>query len=363
MPGKVVRGAYDDYAIERVIQKLSDLIGSHPNLSFSEIAEQISDWRGIRFHREYFVRLRRYSLNDAHIDTIVEWIVQHHDEKFRSKLTPDALFAEVGESSRDFYFHHAQHDTYEAWEEEVLRAFAGVYVCAPANDRNSYLPVSLLRRFFADHAGASPTTLAKRAIDIKQYIMERSILILRPTATGYYHAAEFPMSLLFPAQLVTFDMKMVYEGVGIASGNSIRIFLRECLSRVGKTHSILIRPKGSVEAANPLGISINVAGEVRSEVRADWQALAADDLAHLKQEFAETEALDFHLSGTCQVDVSPVPDLRNRVQMTFARECVYHPKPAGFLRESDMHLVLSDGDKRLEIERIITNPLAVGSLR
>ncbi|MBN9304888.1 MAG: hypothetical protein BGO82_10740 [Devosia sp. 67-54] len=362
MPQKVLKGDYDVYALQRIIQKLSDLVRSHPNLSLSQIAERISAWASQPFHREYLGRLRAYSLNDAHINTIVEWIVEFHDPDFRKKLTPEAIFGVVGEASRDFYFHFSQIDPFEAWEQEVFNAFAGIYICAPADDRNSYLPMPVLRRFFADPDAFPPDVRVKRALDIKQYVSERSILVLRAMPIGYYHAAEFPMSLLFPPGFAPLDVKMVYEGIGIASGNSVRVFLRECLSRVGKSHSILIHPKGRVEEANPRSISINVGGNVRNEVRADWEKLSDDDLRHLRAEFAETIALGHHLAGTAQIELSPLPNVKNRVEMTFTRDQVYHRKPPDFLRHGDLHFIRPDIENRDEIARIVDNPLAVGAL-
>lgn len=362
MPQKVLKGDYDDYALQRIIQKLDDLVRSRPNLSMSQIAERISASASQPFYREYLVRLRAYSLNDAHINTIVEWIVKFDDPDFRKKLTPEAIFGEVGSASRDFYFHFSQIDRFEAWEQEVFNAFAGIYICAPADDRNSYLPMPVLRRFFADVDAFPPDQRAKRALDIKQYISERSILVLRAMQIGYYHAAEFPMSLLFPPAFTPTDVKMVYEGIGIASGNSLRVFLRECLSRVSKSHSILIHPKGPVEEANPRGISINVGGTVRNEVRGDWEKLSDSDLSHLRAEFAETIALGYHLAGTAQTELSPLPNVKNRVEMTFTRDQVYHRKPPDFLQHGDLHFIRPDIENRDEIARIVDNPLAVGAL-
>lgn len=362
MQASSARGSYDTYAFQRIIQKIDDLCRSRPRLTLSGIADAISEWKGMTFHREYLTRLRNLELSDPHVNTVVDWIVAHHDPKFREKLSPDAIFWEVGESSRDFYFHLARLDQYETWEEEILQAFSGVYLCAPQRDRNSYLPMSMVRDFFERTAEFSPQQKMRRSVDIKQYIAERSILVLRHTPAGYYHAAEFPLSLLFPPDFITLDVKMVHEGIGIASGNSIRVFLRECLSRVGKSHSILIAPKGKNEADNPHGLSIYTAGEVRIETRQEWAALNAADLAHMRREFADTIDLDYHLTGTAQIEVSPVPDIKNRIETTFSRDYVYHRKPADFLRDPVLHFIRPDIIRAEEIQRIVSNPLAVGSL-
>lgn len=362
MKGSTARGSYDTYAFQRITQKLNELVKSHPNLSFTGIADAIAAWKNMEFHREYLVRLRNHRLGDPHVNMVVEWIVAHHDPKFREKLSPDAIFWEVGESSRDFYFHLAKLDQYETWEEEILQAFSGVYICAPQRDRNSYLPMSMVRDFFARTAEFEPQQKMRRSVDIKQYTAERSILILRHTPAGYYHAAEFPLSLLFPPDFITLDVKMVHEGVGIASGNSIRVFLRECLSRVGKSHSILITPKGQNEDENPHGLSIYTAGEVRIETRKDWAEMEARSLLHMRREFADTIELDYHLTGTAQIEVSPLPDVKNRIETTFSRDYIYHPKPKEFLRDPELHFIRPDIIRAEEIERVVSNPLAVGSL-
>lgn len=356
------RGKYDRYAYERVIEKLNALIKAHPHLSFSAVADAISDWRGVTFHREYLTRMRKYALADPHLDTVIDWIAVHHDPKFRQKLSPENIFAQVGESSFAFYFHLAAMDDYDSWEQEVLNSFAGVYLCAPAQDRNSYLPMPLVRRFLDDPASFDRDARLKRSADIKQYIAERSILILRATPMGYYHAAEFPLSILFPPDFVMLDTRVIYEGVGIASGNSIHLFLRDCLTRVGKFHSILITANGPNEAANPHELALFTPGEVRQAVRNDWTALSAGDLAHMHREFADALGLGFHLDGNAQVNVSPLPDVQNRVVMTYAREYVYHRKPAKFLRAAGDHFIAPGIENTAEIERLISNPLAIGAM-
>jgi hypothetical protein len=355
-------GTYDDYAVQRVVQKIDALVRSHKHLSLGGIAAAISEKRNIEFHREYMTRLRKYELTDPLTDLVIDWIVDNHDPKFRDKLSPDSIFTQVGESSFDFYFHLAQMEDYDSWEEEVLKTFEGVYLCAPAQDRHSYLPMTMVREFFENSAAYEKQDRLKRSPDIKQYIAERSIVILRATRMGYYHAAEFPLSLLFPPDFVTLDVRQVYEGIGIASGNSIHLFLRECLSRTGKLHSILITANGMNEAANPHDIPLFTVGEVRHFVRQEWQGMTARDLAHMKQEFAQAFNLGFHLEGQAQVNLSPVPDVKNRVVMIYPRENVFHRKPADFLRHPDLHLILPDLKNAAEIERVIQNPLAVGSL-
>lgn len=355
-------GKYDTYAFERVIEKINLIVRSHPGLSLGAVATAISDMKNTTFHREYFSRLRKFTLTDPHVESIIEWIVAHHDEKFRDKLSPDSIFAQVGESSYNFYYHLSQMEDYDAWEEDVLKAFAGVYLCVPASDRNSYLPMPMVRDFFENIESADQTAKLKRSSDIKQYIAERSILILRATPMGYYHAAEFPLSLLFPPDFVTLDVKMVHEGIGIASGNSIRVFFRECLSRVGKSHSIVITENSKNEAENPHDLTLFTAGPVRQYVRDAWAAMDARHLRHMREEFADALKLGYQLEGNAQIELSPLANVQNRVVMSFTREYVYHRKPADFLRHPERHFIRPDLDNAAEVERIITNPLVVGAL-
>ncbi|PWE55002.1 hypothetical protein DEM27_16225 [Metarhizobium album] len=134
------------------------------------------------------------------------------------------------------------------------------------------------------------------------------------------------------------------------------------MSRTGKLHSILITLNGKHEADNPHGIPLYTEPEVRQYVRQEWQQMGAADLEHMKREFAQSFDLGLHLEGQAQVNLSPVPDVKNRVVMIYPREYVYHRKPADFLRHPDLHFILPDLKNAEEVERLISNPLAVGSL-
>lgn len=357
-------GSYDDYAQQRVTAKLNTLRRTH-GLSLGGIAAAISRERNIEFHREYMTRLRTGKLSAPLIAVVVDWIIAHHDPKFLEKLTPDAIFSEIGASSRDFYFHLSQMENYDSWEESVLKAFEGVYIAAPENDLNTYLTMPLVRHYFGEvEAGRMQygRGQAPRSNDIKQFIQQRSILILRATAAGYYHAAEFPYSLLFPPAFQTLDIKMVHEGIGIASGNSIRIFLRDCLTRVGRSHSILIHPRGYNENANPHGLRLYTGGPVRKAARAIWSVWAPEDIERMKGEHAAELAMDYYLIGNTQTEVSPLPSAKNSVNMTFTQDYLYWRKPENFLRHPEFHLLRPDAVGAEEIEKVIANPLAAGVL-
>lgn len=90
--------------------------------------------------------------------------------------------------------------------------------------------------------------------------------------------------------------------------------------------------------------------------------MEAEDLSHMRREFADTIDLEYHLTGTAQIEVSPVPDVKNRIETTFSRDYIYHPKPKDFLCDPELHFVRPDIIRAEEIERVVKNPLAVGSL-
>ncbi len=351
---------YDEYARQRILQKLLDLRAQYTDLSFSAMANEISDWKHTTFHREYFKRLRQGTLRDPHVQTIVEWIATFHDEDFHDKLSPESIFAEVGISSRDYYFHLSERDDFEDWEEQMLDGLSGVYLCAPENDRNSYYPIGILREFFKKDQEFKKETL-RHSVDIKQYIQERTILILCKTSNSYFHAAEFPMAALFPKSFETADIKMIYEGIGIASSNSIHVFLRECLSRVPKIHSILIRPKNKNQRGNPYGLSLYLAMGME-RIRKDWTKMNPVFIEAMKEEYALSLEADHYMYGTTQISASPVPNLQNRIEMMFSRDMLYYPKPADFLRHPETHFIRPDLENTEQLERVIDNPLAAGEL-
>lgn len=349
---------FDQYARDRIVQKLADLKRASPRgHSYNNMATAIGDHSGTVFYAEYLKRLRSGSLSDALTENVVAWIEAKHDKGFRDKLKPDGLFQRYGETSRDYYFHLPQIDEYETWEEEVIEAFGGVYLCAPANDRNSFLPLPDVQNFFDTLRDRPDSDRVRRSTDPKLYVADRSFLVLRPTPAGYYHAAEIPMSAFLPREQAPLDYRAVYEGIAFASANSIHVSLRECLSRVPKTHSVLISSKNKNQSENPLGLSLMVPLEVRDQVRAHWRAMTAPSLEHMRREFEWPIASDTYLSGTAQVSLSPLPNVRNRVETTYATDLVYHQKATDFVKELDLHVIGAKAGVTAEIERVLSNPL------
>lgn len=352
---------YDDYARERIVRVLTDLVQASNGLTWSGIATAISNWRGVIYHREYLGRLRNGKLSDPLVEIVVSWIEAHHDRNIREKLTSHRIFAEMGISSRDYYFHLPQLNNLEEWDEQLLDGFSGVFLCAPASDSNTYLPTSVLREFYDDKSRFAFSDSGRRTLDIKDYIRERSLLILRNTGRGYFYAAEIPISLLFPRDFVTLDIRMVYEGIAVASSNSIHVQLRECLSRVPKTHSILISPKNRNQLDNPRDISLFLPPG-KGKIREDWKMLGVSDLDCLREEFRMAIEADHYLSGSAQISVSPVPYLKNKVEIVYPVNNVYYQKPPDFLRNKSIHFILPHLNNDIEIEKLIKNPLSIGEL-
>jgi len=285
-----------------------------------------------------------------------------HEPDIRARLHPHAIFDEVGKSSRDYYFNIPAGNVVEDWDPQIMQAFSGIYLCAKANDRNSYLPLPTLRRWFEDPKAMPEFEKKSRSVNIAQYVGERSILILQAKKeAGYFYAAEFPLSAIYPDSVQAMDVRMVYEGIGIASANSIHIQLRECLARVPKTHSILIGQKSSYHSANKQGFSMYLHPGMEI-VKAEWDHLSEGEQAAMHAEYESTMQAEHYLTGPAQISVSPLNARKNRVGMTFSEEMVYHRKPQDFLRNRNIHFLLPILDNTKEIEKLLANPLAISDI-
>ncbi len=353
--------SYDAYARQRLFRILSDLIASKKDLNWSTMADAISEWNGPDFQRNNFYRLRDGKLSDPVTEIIVRWLEQSFEPDIRQRLSVQSIFGEMGLSARDYYFHVSPDNLLEELDEQILEQYAGVYLCAPAYDKSSFLPLSFLREWYRDYKAMPHIEQKGRTLDIKQYIAERSILVLQRTSGYFFYAAEIPMSALFPKAFETGCIKMTYEGVGVVSSNSIQIKLRECLSRVPKTHAILINKKTATHKNNPFGLSFYLPPGTEG-VRQEWQQLPESDIEALKKEYALSLEAEYYLSGPVQVWVSPVPYLKNLVGMVFGREHVYHRKPADFLRDPELHFIRPDVANTEQFQKVIDNPLSIGEL-
>ncbi|MBB4305118.1 hypothetical protein GGD81_004186 [Rhodobium orientis] len=349
---------YDSYAYRRILHRVLDLLPKYE--TWSAMANAISDYRGADFARNNLNRLRDGELGDVLLDVLVGWL-ETHDPEFRLSLKPEAIFSEVGVSARDYYFHLFSMADLEEWDESLLGEFEGVYLCAPENDAHSYLPSNRVREELEGKLIVPEQWRKNRGNEIKRYIAQRSFLILKRTDAHYYHAAEVPMGALFPPEFETLDIKSFYEGVGIASSNTIHVFLRECLTRVPKLHSIIIKDKAAYNVANINGIEIYADVGIRY-LRDEWKSLSGEHLDQMRTEFAEQIASDVFLRGTSQINVSPLPWTKNRVDLVYGTEQVYHRKPRNFLRDPHVHFIKPDLNIDPQLDRLIDNPLVIGEM-
>lgn len=349
---------YDAYARHRIVHRVLELFPRYE--TWEAMAAAVSEDRGLEFYRTYFNRLRDGNLGDHSLDALVGWLTSL-DEEFPLRLKPETIFSDVGVSARDYYFHLFGMEDLEEWDESLLTAFEGVYLCAPADDPHSYLPLPYIRACMDGDIEVPREWRANRSMDLKYYISKRSYLILKRTGAHYYHAAEIPMGALFPAEFETLDIKSFHEGVGIASSNTIHVFLRECLTRTPKIHSVIIRPKDSHRMKVIAGMKLYAPPEMRN-LDEELKALSTEHIAHMRAEFAEQVDADVFITGTSQVNVSPLPLRRNFVDTVFGTENVYHRKPVNFLSEPETHCIRPDLDLKPQLQMLIDNPLMVGEL-
>lgn len=349
---------YDTYARHRIAHRLLEVFPKYGN--WNALAAAITEYRKIEFHRTDINRVRNGTAGDHILDGVIDWL-ESLDSEFRSKLNPESIFEEVGVSARDYYFHLFGTQNLQEWDDNLLSEFEGVYLCAPENDANSYLPSARVRAIFDKKLILPEQWRKQRSTDIRQYISQRSFLILKRTGAHYYHAAEVPMGALFPATFQSLDILSYYEGVGIASSNTIHVFLRECMTRVPKLHSILIRPKSGFQLNEVHGMKI-YADKLIRYLPEEWRALGSDYRAQMREEFVEQINSEVFMRGTCQVNVSPLAWTKNLVEMVFGTEQVYHRKPKGFLKDTQTHFIRPDLENSTEIERLFDNPLIVSEL-
>jgi len=352
--------SYSTYAKQRLYRILEDLTKDKKSLNMSSMAQAVSDFHGTHFQRNNFYRLRDSKLQDQNIEIIVKWIEANYFPDIRDRLEPSAIFDEAGVADRDYYFHISEDNFLDDLDENLLNEYSGVYLCAPAWDKSSYLPLTFLRQWYDDHKAMTHIEKKGRSLDIKQYISERSLLILQRTPKYFFHAAEIPLSALFPEEFETGCIKMAYEGVAVMSSNSINVKLRECLSRVPKNHHILIRKKGAVHN-NAQGVSLHVPPDAY-DVRKEWAALSDNDLSHLKEEYSHSLQSDYYMGGPTQISVSPVPYLKNKVDMVFPRDHIFHRKPKDFLTNKEYHLIKPELENAEAIQNILDNPLIISEL-
>ena len=265
----VKRTKYEKHEKQRLYRILEDWVKTTSNVNWSSLAKEISAKRRVQFQRINFYRLGEGKLQDANTEIIISWMEANKFPDIRNRIRPDAIFDEAGRSLRNYLYHVSEPNFLDDVDKGILQEYSGVYLCAPAGDKCSYLPLSFLRQWYEDRDQFPQIERKSITLDIKQYISERSFLILQRTEQYFFYAAEFPMSYLFPDEFETGCVKMAYEGVGVVSSNSIKVELRECLSHVPKTHHILIRKKAAVHHNNPHGLSLHVTPDAFG-IKKEW---------------------------------------------------------------------------------------------
>lgn len=349
---------FDSYARHRIRHRMFDIARNYG--SWDAVSADIAEKLEQDFPRTYFQRLRKDTLGTQTLETLVQWI-ELADPNFRQVLRPEGIFSEVGSSSRDYYFHLHQMDDLDSWDEALLQAFEGVYLCAPEHDKNAYLPMSYVRRVILDKQPSPKNFGGQRLNDWRLYSYKRSILILKRTERYHFWAAEIPVPGLYPVEAATNDITTYYEGVGIASSNSIHVFLRDCLSRAPRLHSILIRPKASYKVFETRAGDLYAPRSLK-DLDAEILMLNDDDVAHMKREFEWPLQSDVFLTGSTQTSIPPLAWAKPDVDIIDGVPRVYHRKPIGFLDDPETHLLHPDMPYAFQIADIIANPLLIGEL-
>ena len=352
--------SYGPYAKQRLFRVLTDLVSTTQKLSWSALADRITEWRGVKFQRQSFYRLRDGSLDDANIEIIVTYFEAQHDNTIRERLHPDAIFDELARPARDYYFHIPDANDIDEWNEQILNEFSGVYFCVPSNDENCFMPTSYVRKWLHEETKHNKEGQLDKG-KLNTWIMRRMVLILQSTPYGYFYCAELPLSALATSEFQSSCQRVYYEGVGIISSNTIQVKLRDCLTRVAKTHSIVIGRKYPRSEQMPLGLRFHV-NHQQKKVISKWEELSDDDIEALKQEQNLSIDSEFFLQGPVTMSTLPLPERRDHVMMTYANEYVYFKKPANFLANLDLHFVLSELSDTFSIKKILENPLVIGTL-
>ncbi len=352
--------AFTAYARQKLFRILTGMVRDQKDLNWSVLADRITLDRGVNFQRLNFYRLRDGTLSDANIEIIVEWLEERHDSKIRQRLVPLSNFDEAARSCRDYYFYVPKDDDLDALDEQVFQAFEGTYLCASPSDKNTFMPLPTVRRYFATSETWDDQAKANRSQNFAQYAQERTFLILHKTGEAYFYAAEFPMSALFPSSIGVLDLRTIYEGFAVACANMIYVQLRECLTRLPKTHAILIAPKSTNEHEAPRGLTFFLSDNA-SEIKREWSELPDDEIEHLKAEHCLSLESEFHLKGPVQIADSPLAFMRNRAGAVFMRDRVYLKKPDDFLDDLQLHFVLPELENKDEVRKIVESPLYIGA--
>lgn len=339
---------------------LTDMVEDDQLLSWSALAADISVFRGIEFSRENLRRLRKGALGPANVEIIIHYLEENHDPNIRERLRPEAIFGEMAQSARDYYFHIPENNDLEEWNDQLLTEFEGVYFCGIADNTETYLPAQRILRLVQKQQGIRGKEPQQTGMAATLFT-SRTILVLQRTSHGYFHAAEIPLSSLVPAQLKTPCQRVFYEGVAVISANTIQIKLRDCLTRIPRTHSIAVLAKPDAFSKKPHGLSLNT-GRRSKEVEAIWNDMDANDIAALKKEHELAIESDYYMQGKALHSQSPLPVMDTKISNIVSNDMAYFPKPRDFLKHLKDHFFLSDLMDVDTIRKIVESPLIIGTL-
>jgi len=336
------------------------LIQTTKGLSWTGLAHRITEAREIRFQRQNFYRLRDGTLSSEVMEYIVEYLEAHIDPNIRGRLHPNAIFDEMAISARDYYFHMPDQNDMDDWSEQLLEEFEGVYFCGIAGNIETYLPSRRLLRLIQKQQSIRGKEPQQTGMAVTLFT-SRTILVLRRTPHGYFHAAEIPLSSLVPTKLKTPCQRVFYEGIAVISANTIQVKLRDCLTRIPRTHSIAILAKPDTFLKKPHGLSLYT-GKQSKEVEKIWQDMDADDIAALKKEHALAIESDYYMQGKALHSQSPLPVMDTKIRNIVSNDIAYFPKPRDFLMHLGDHFFLGDLADVDTIRKIVESPLIIGTL-
>lgn len=348
------------YAKQRLMRILTDMVEGDQLLSWSALAADITVFRGVEFSRENLRRLRKCTLGPANVEIIIQYLEQKHDPNIRERLRPEAIFDEMAQSARDYYFHMPEQNDMDDWNDQLLEEFEGVYFCGLAGNTETYLPSKRLLRLIQKQQNIRGKEPQQTGMAVTLFT-SRTILVLRRTSHGYFHAAEIPLSSLVPTKLKTPCQRVFYEGIAVISANTIQVKLRDCLTRIPRTHSIAILSKPDAFLKKPHGLSIYT-GRLSKEVEQIWRDMNADDIADLKQEHDLAIASDNYMQGKALHSQSPLPVMDTKISNIVSNDIAYFPKPRDFLKYLDDHFFLGDITDVDTIRKIVESPLIIGTL-
>lgn len=353
------------YAKQRLMRILTDMVAGDQLLSWSALAQDITVFRGVEFNRENLRRLRNGTLGPANVEIIIKYLEEKHDPHIRERLRPDAIFDEMARSARDYYLHVPIPNDVDDWNEQLLEGFSGVYFCSQKLSKESYLPSGLLRqriekqKFHTQRQGT--TTVQAGTPLLENLVAHRSILFLQASQNGYFYAAELPLSCLLPNTVRTPCQRAYYEGVGIISANTIQVQLRDCLTRIPRTHSITISKKSASTYENPKGLALQVLKRA-DQIFEEWNQLTDEDLDSFRREFDLAMTSDFYLDGQATIPVLPLSKASTKVERILSQSLLYFEKPLDFMNDLDTHFFFSHVTGVDEIQKVVENPLIIGTL-